>query len=86
MGDMADLIAQSFPDGYWEDYESENEYIPKPKECTYCGHRNLYWTLTGNGWRLTTKNGELHSCQAFFKAKEASETRKKKEVFDPPAG
>lgn len=54
MGDMADFTNDGWPD--------DECWIPDVT-CKYCGKSGFEWTLTEDGWRLTTYNtGRIHRC------------------------
>jgi len=63
MGEMADYVL-SGPLG-WEDFQN----IDRTRECGYCGRAGLHWEKWGDsGWRLFTRDGKVHTCQAYREA------------------
>lgn len=67
MGEMADFILDQYVDDYygeWENYEPEQ---PLAVRCKYCGRGGLHWEPVGNGWRLFTAKGKMHSCKQYKK-------------------
>lgn len=52
-------------------YSHPPMFLPRvtTKTCKHCGTKGLVWKNTGNGWRLATANGELHTCDKYVRQK-----------------
>lgn len=54
------MLAEFDGEGEYDLYESREPY---PMHCKYCKRGELHWESTGQGWRLFTQRGRMHSCK-----------------------
>jgi hypothetical protein len=71
MGEFADFTLDSMD--ALEFYAQPD--VPRLKQCKYCGKKRLHWEETRWGWRLFNKDGEQHTCQQYWKAREKKERK-----------
>jgi len=64
MGDIADMDADRYWDGFDEDFYSYPDYIKHPK-CKGCGTKHIRWEKFKTKWFLVNDNGAPHRCGKY---------------------
>ena len=64
MGDIADMDADRYWDGFDEDFYSCPDHIKQPK-CKGCGTKHIRWEKFKTKWFLVNDNGTPHRCGKY---------------------
>lgn len=75
MGEIADWINEQFYDPFIDgpiDYSlRDNDNGPSSISCKYCNFGPLWWIETNSGFRLVSRNNQIHSCEEYSNERNA---------------
>ena len=57
-----DNLADGYEEWGYGDEGGYGGYGPRPKTCRRCRTSNLWWSLSGDKWRLIDSAGNRHVC------------------------